>query len=283
MGSGATDTVVEVQGTEVPVLGFGTWLLYGEAATEAIRDALTIGYRHIDTARAYENEMRVGAGINESGVARSELFLTTKVFLNPKSDRRFDPGQIRWEVEDSLENLATDYIDLLLLHWPNPKLRLGDVLDAMSDARSEGMIRQLGVSNFSAEQLEEAIELAPIFCDQVEYHTFLSQDRLVRLTSERDILLTAHSPLAGGLAFSDPTLRRIADEHRRSPGQVALRWLLEQPGVSAIPTGPRPEWRRENLESLEFRLRDDDKAEIDRLPKNRRTVDLSWAAAASAD
>jgi 2,5-diketo-D-gluconate reductase B len=267
---------VEIQGTTVPVLGFGTWLLYGEAATESVRDALAIGYRHIDTARAYENEIRVGEGIQESGVHRSDLFLTTKIFLNPKSRRHFDPGQIKWEVEDSLEKLGTDYIDLLLLHWPNPKLRLQDILDPMSDAKAEGLVRQLGVSNFSPELLEQAIEIAPVFCNQVEYHPFLSQDRLVRLARERDVLLTAHSPLAGGRVFSDATLLRIAHEHARSPGQVALRWLLEQSGVCAIPTGPKPEWRRQNFESLDFRLRDSDVAEIEQLPKDHRTVDISW-------
>ena len=266
------DHTIEVQGTRVPRVGFGTWQITGPDATEAVRDALEIGYRQIDTARAYENEREVGRGIADSGVPRDEIFLTTKIFIDD-----FEPDRLKRAAEDSLQQLGTDHLDLLLLHWPNPDVPLEATLGAMAELREDGRIRQLGVSNFPAGYLRRALEIAPVFCDQVEYHPFLGQDQLLELAREREVLVTAYSPLAHGRVPDDATLSRIGERYGKTAGQVALRWLLDQPGVSPIPKASSHDRRLENFEVLDFELTDDERAEIDALPKDVRTADPPWA------
>jgi 2,5-diketo-D-gluconate reductase B len=263
---------IEARGLRVPRLGFGTWLIPDADAEEAVRDALEIGYRQIDTARGYENERGVGRGLAASGVPREDIWLTTKVFPGD-----FEPDALRAAAADSLRSLGTDYLDLLLLHWPDPNVPLQDTLGAMADLRERGLIRELGVSNFPAGLLREALAHAPVFCDQVEYHPFLAQDRLLTLARESDVLVTAYSPLAHGRVPSDETLRRIGERHGKSAGQVALRWLLDQPGVSPIPKASSHERRAENFDVFEFALTPEDRAEIDALPKDVRTADPGWA------
>ena len=265
--NGTTETI-EVRGVRVPRLGFGTWLIEGRDATEAVRDALEIGYRHIDTARAYGNEADVGEGIAESGLPREEFFLTTKVFPGD-----FEPDALTAAVEDSLRALRTDFLDLLLLHWPDPSVPLERTLPAMHELRQKGTIRNLGVSNFPAGMLAEALEHAPVFTDQVEYHPFLSQDRLLKLAREREVLITAYSPLAHGKVPNDPTLTEIGRAHGKTAGQVALRWLLDQPGVATIPKASSHERRLENFEVFDFELSDEERARIDALPKDDRQID----------
>ena len=270
--SRATQPTVQVKGTTVPQLGFGTWQITGRECEEAVRDALDIGYRHIDTARAYENEAEVGAGLAGGGVAREEIFLTTKV---PPDDAA--PTDLVSDLEDSLRLLKTDYVDLLLLHWPNPDVPIEQTLDAMVDLRERGLIRQLGVSNFPAGLLATALEHAPVFCNQVEYHPFLDQTRLLELARPHDVLITAYSPLAHGRVPDDPTLTEIGAAHGKSAGQVALRWLLEQPGVSPIPKASSHERRLENWQVFDFELTDEDRERIDALPKDKREIDPSFA------
>src|SRR5215217_1281508 len=195
------DEAVEVQGARVPVLGFGTWLITGPDAREAVRDALEIGYRQIDTARAYENEREVGQGIEDSGVPRAEIFLTTKV---PHDEATAD--EVERDCEQSLERLGVDQLDLLLLHWPSPDVPLEETMKAMTALRDDGRIGNLGVSNFPAGLLEQALELAPIFCNQVEYHPFLGQHRLLELARANDVLIAAYSRLAHGRVPADQTL-----------------------------------------------------------------------------
>ena len=266
------DDAVEVQGTRVPALGFGTWQITGPEATEAVRDALQIGYRQIDTARAYENEREVGQGIAESGVPREEIFLTTKI---PLSDAA--PDMVERDTDDSLRWLGVDQIDLMLLHWPNGHVPLEQTLAAMTRLRDDGRVRHIGVSNFPAGMLEQALELAPIFCNQVEYHPFLGQDRLLELARASDVLITAYSPLAHGRVTSDETLGRIGRRHGKTAGQVALRWLLDQDHVSPIPKASSHERRVENFDVFDFELSAEERAEIDGLPKDVRTADPPWA------
>ncbi|HET8757297.1 MAG TPA: aldo/keto reductase [Solirubrobacteraceae bacterium] len=266
------DEAVEIQGTRVPVLGFGTWLITGPDATEAVRDALEIGYRQIDTARAYENEREVGRGIADSGVPRDEIFLTTKVPHDEAS-----AGEVERDCEQSLERLGVDHLDLLLLHWPSPDVPLEETLKALTALRDDGRIRNLGVSNFPAGLLAQALELAPVFCDQVEYHPFLDQGRLLDLARANDVLITAYSPLAHGKVPGDATLSRIGSAHGKTAGQVALRWLLDQDHVSPIPKASSHERRLENFEVFDFELSADERAEIDALPKDARTADPPWA------
>jgi 2,5-diketo-D-gluconate reductase B len=264
--------VIRVQGAEVPALGFGTWLIEGDDAREAVRDALEIGYRHIDTARAYGNEREVGVGIRESGVAREEIWLTTKV---PHDEAT--PAQVRKAAEESLKRLGTDYIDLLLLHWPSPDVPLEQTMVALDLLRRDGLARHIGVSNFPAGMLGRALEVAPLLCDQVEYHPFLGQDRLLALAADEDVLITAYSPLAHGKVPGDATLREIGEAHGKTAGQVALRWLLDQPNVSPIPKASSHERRVENFEVFDFELSDAERERIAGLPKDVRTANPPWA------
>jgi len=263
-----TTETIEVQGCSVPLLGFGTWQIEGSDATEAVRDALEIGYRQIDTARAYGNEAEVGAGIAASGVDRADIFLTTKIFPGD-----FEPDAIKAAAEDSLRSLRTDYLDLLLLHWPDDSVPLERTLAALTELREAGRIRNLGVSNFPAPLLAQALEHAPVFCDQVEYHPFLGQDRVLEIARGRDLLVTAYSPLAHGRVPGDATLAEIGEAHGKTAGQVALRWLLDQPAVSPIPKASSHERRVENFEVFDFALSDDERARIDGLPKDDRRID----------
>jgi 2,5-diketo-D-gluconate reductase B len=266
------DQAIEVRGVRVPALGFGTWLVTGQDATDGVRDALEIGYRQIDTARAYENEREVGRGIADSGVPRDEIFLTTKV---PHDEAT--AGEVERDAEQSLERLGVDRLDLLLLHWPNPEVPLEETLNALNKVREDGRTREIGVSNFPAGLLRQALEIAPVFCNQVEYHPFLDQSRLLDLARENEVLITAYSPLAHGKVPEDGTLQRIGERHGKTAGQVALRWLLDQPGVSPIPKASSHERRRENFDVFDFTLTDEDRAEIEKLPNDVRTANPPWA------
>jgi 2,5-diketo-D-gluconate reductase B len=250
-------TTLEIQGTTVPAVGFGTWQITGKTCVEAVRDALELGYRHIDTARAYGNEREVGEGIRDSSVAREEIFLVTKV---PPSDAA--PDRVRASCEGSLADLGVDSVDLLLLHWPAPRVPLADTLQAMSVLRDEGRTAHFGVSNFPPRLLREALELAPVFNDQVEFHPYEPQDELVDVGRERDVLITAYSPLARGRVASDPTLREIAAAHGKTPGQVALRWLLDHSKTCVIPKASSHERRVENLDVFDFSLTDEERARM---------------------
>ena len=265
-------STVEVRGARVPALGFGTWQLTGRDATEGVRDALEIGYRQIDTARGYENEREVGQGIRDSGVAREDIWITTKV---PPDEAA--PDRVRACAEDSLRWLGVEQIDLLLLHWPAPQVPMEQTLEAFAALKEEGKILELGVSNFPAGMLSRALEVAPVFCDQVEYHPFLDQERLLTLAREREVLITAYSPLAHGKVPDDATLQEIGEAHGKTAGQVALRWLLDQELVSPIPKASSHARRLENLDVGDFTLSAKERARIDALPKDVRTADPPFA------
>ena len=265
-------TTIEVKDVQVPAIGYGTWLVTGQDATDGVREALEIGYRQIDTARAYENEREVGRGIADSGVPRDEIFLTTKV---PHADAKAD--EVDRDAEQSLELLGVDHLDLLLLHWPNPDVPLEETLTALNKVREDGRTRNIGVSNFPAGLLQQALGIAPVFCDQVEYHPFLDQSRLLEVARANDVLITAYSPLAHGKVPGDETLTRIGAKYDKSAGQVALRWLLDQPGVSPIPKASSQGRRTENFDVFDFTLAEEDREEIAGLPKDVRTGNPPWA------
>ena len=248
---------IDVQGQKVPALGFGTWQLAGKEAQEATRHALEIGYRQIDTAQMYGNEAEVGRGIAESGVPRDEVFLTTKLFRENLTADRVGPA-----VDESLRKLATDYVDLLLIHWPNPDIELGETLAAMRVAQDAGKVRHLGVSNFKGPLLLEAMEHATILADQVPYQPGRSQNTLRAIAAERDVMITAYSPLRGD-GMQAPVLAEIAKAHGKSVQQVVLRWLLQQDKVSPIPRSANPKHRQQNFEVFDFELSDEDMAKVD--------------------
>ena len=263
---------LEIQGSTVPKLGFGTWEILGRDCEEAVSDALEIGYRHIDTAQAYENEAEVGKALAASDIPRRELFLTTKLWRDD-----FAPDRVRPSVEGSLERLQVNCVDLLLLHWPNDEVPLEETLGALAQLRDEGLIQHFGVSNFPAGMLREALKVAPIFADQVEFHPFLGQDELVELAAEKDFMVTAYSPLARGKVPGDETLGEIGERHGKTAGQVALRWLLDKPNVATIPKASSHERRLENFEVFDFELSDEDRAAIEGLPKDGRILDPGFA------
>ena len=247
---------IEVQGHKVPALGFGTWRLSGAEAREATRHALEIGYRQIDTAQMYGNEEEVGRGIADSGVPREDVFLTTKLFKENLAGDRVGPA-----VDESLRKLGSDYVDLLLIHWPNEEVPLGETLAAMREAQDAGKVRHLGVSNFKGPLLLEAMEHATILADQVPYQPGTTQNTLRGIAAERDVLITAYSPLRGD-GMQAPALAEVAAAHGKTVHQVALRWLLQQDKVSPIPRSANPAHRQQNFEVFDFELSDE---EMDRI------------------
>ena len=266
------DRTLTVQGTEVPKLGLGTWQVTGRDAVDGVEDAIALGYRHIDTARMYGNEAQVGEGLRRGGVERSEIFLTTKVWTAD-----FAHDRLVAAAEDSLRSLGTDYVDLLLLHWPEPDIDVAEPIGAMVALRDRGLIRQLGVSNFPTALVEEALQHGPVFANQVEYHPYLAQGGLQRQAAEHDLLLEAYSPFAHGRLHDDPVLAEIGEAHGRTAGQVALRWLLDQPQVCALPKASSRERRAQNIDVFDFALGDDERARIDGLERGMRTADPSFA------
>ncbi|HEX4805706.1 MAG TPA: aldo/keto reductase [Conexibacter sp.] len=266
-------TTVTIQGVEVPKLGYGTWLVEGEDAYEGVLDALGLGYRHVDTARAYGNERHVGRALADAGVPREEIWLTTKVWYE-----HAEPDVLTRVFEQQLADLRVDHVDLLLLHWPARDVPLAETIGAMDALREQGLARQIGVSNFPSGLLRAALALAPIFCDQVEYHAYLPQGPVMRECIEHDLLLTAYSPFAHGYLHDEPVLREIGARHGKSAGQVALRWLLDQPHVATIPKASSHARRAENLDVFDFELDDDERAAVAALSHRRlRTADPPWA------
>ncbi|MDP8939708.1 MAG: aldo/keto reductase [Actinomycetota bacterium] len=247
----------EIKGEKVPSIGLGTWRLSGGACAEAVESALSLGYRHIDTAQMYGNEKEVGRGIGNSGVEREEIFLVTKL-----STGNFTREKALRSGRESVEKLGTDYVDLLLMHWPNPSVPLEETLNAMRELQEEGSVRHIGVSNFPASMVEEATQHAEIFCNQVEYHPRNLQEDLTKQAKEMDYLLTAYSPVAKGRIKDDPTLKEIGEAHGKTPAQVALRWLVQQEKVAAIPKAHSREHQESNLDVFDFKLSEEEMEKV---------------------
>lgn len=248
---------VAVKGEEVPAIGLGTWRLSGEDCVRAVGGALGLGYRHIDTAQMYDNEEEVGRGIRGSGVDREEIFLVTKIRTS-----NFSHKDVLASARESLRKLGTDYVDLLLMHWPNPSVPVGETLGAMRELQEDGSVRHVGVSNFSPRQVEEAAEYATIFCNQVEYHPYREQDALREQARQMDYLLTAYSPVAKGRVRGDRTLGEIGAAYGKTTSQVALRWLVQQEKVAAIPKAQSREHQESNLEIFDFELDEEEMRRI---------------------
>jgi diketogulonate reductase-like aldo/keto reductase len=246
-----------IKGVKVPSLGMGTYRLTGEDCVGAVGLALSMGYRHIDTAQMYGNEAEVGRGIEDSGVDRGEVFLTTKVW---PSDYARD--RVISKTRESLKKLRTEYVDLLLMHWPGDGVPLGETLGAMRELQEGGNVRHVGVSNFSPSLTEEAAGHVDVFCNQVEYHVYRRQDALLDQSREMDYLLVAYRPLSRGGVGDDATLREVGEAHGKTATQVALRWLVQQEKVSAIPKATGEDHLRANLDVFDFELSDE---EMDRV------------------
>ena len=262
---------LSLRGTDVPALGLGTWLLEGEDCRQAVPAALALGYRHIDTAQIYGNEAEIGQALAASTVDRDDLFVTTKVW----NDHRTRDEVLR-ATTDSLRRLRLDHVDLLLIHWPVAFDRIGETLQGMSAALEQGLTRAIGVSNFTLTQFEMAASMAPVVCNQVEYHPFLDQRPLRDAAAKADAVLTAYSPLARGGVFSDDTLADIGATYGKSPAQVALRWLLDQ-RVLVVPKATTTQHLQANLDVFDFELSADDRDRITGLARGERLVDPPFA------
>ncbi|APW40368.1 2,5-didehydrogluconate reductase [Rhodoferax koreense] len=243
----------------IPSLGFGTFRMPGADVLDILPQALAIGYRHVDTAQIYGNEAEVGQAIEGSNVPRQEIFLTTKVWVD-----HYRTGDLQKSVETSLQKLRTDHVDLLLLHWPNPKVPFNETIQALNAVQRAGMARHIGVSNLNTTQMAEAARLsaAPLVTNQVEYHPYLNQDRLLQAAHAANMTVTAYYGLADGTVVNDPLLRAIGERHGKSAVQVTLRWLVQQPSVVALTKTVQPARALSNFDIFDFELSADEMAAV---------------------
>ncbi|WP_255167557.1 aldo/keto reductase [Natrononativus amylolyticus] len=257
----------------MPMLGLGTWQnTDSEQCVESVATAIETGYRHVDTAQAYDNERAVGEGIAAADVDRDELFLATKVW---KSNLAYD--DVLETARDSLDRLGVDYVDLLYVHWPADAYDPEETLAAFDELYDEGLIRNVGVSNFEPEELEVAAGTleAPIFANQIELHPMLSQDHIREACDNYDVEVVAYSPLARGAVFDRPEIQEIARKHDVSEVQVSLAWLREK-GVTAIPKATGREHIEDNWKSLALELDREDLNTLDGIDATNRVVDPAF-------
>lgn len=266
---------VEAHGARIPIIGLGTWELRGSTCARIVEQALRLGYRHVDTARMYGNEREVGEGLRAAGVPRNEVFVTTKVWPTD-----FAPRDLERSAKDSLKELRLSEVDLLLLHWPNPSVPLADTLGALCKVKQVGLARHIGVSNFTVTLIEQATRLAsePLVTNQIEYHPYLDQSKVIAACRRRGMAVTAYSPVARGQAAQDRVLERIGRARGKTAAQVSLRWLVQQ-GIVVIPRTSKPQRLAENLAIFEFELTAAEMNQIATLahPKGR-LVDASWVS-----
>src|ERR1700732_5372677 len=267
---------IKTQGISLPRLGLGTFRMQGDVCRAAVESALALGYRHIDTAEMYANEEAIGAAIASSGVARKDLHVTTKVW-----NENLAADAMRQAFDKSLKKLRLDQVDLYLVHWPAPNMNLPVMFDTLMKLKEEGRTRAIGVANFNIALLKTVVEeiKAPIACNQIEYHVMLDQTPIRKYLAAKSIPLVAYCPLAQGKAASDATLAAIGRKHGASAAQVALKWLLDQDGVAAIPKASRSESQQANLDALQVGLDDEDRQAIAALPKKQRFVSPGFAPA----
>ncbi|PSP87686.1 aldehyde oxidoreductase [Halobacteriales archaeon QS_4_66_20] len=258
----------------MPMLGLGTWQNDDhEQCAESVRTALELGYRHVDTAQVYGNEAAVGEGIAAADVDRDDVFLATKIWFT-----NLDPDSVVSTTRASLQKLGIDYVDLLYVHWPAGEYDPEATLPAFDDLYDEGLIRNVGVSNFEPEHIDRAREVldAPVFANQVEMHPFLPQTELRAYAEETDLELVAYSPLARGEVIGHPALEAVARKHDASAPQVALAWLREN-GVTAVPKATSEAHIRDNYESLGISLDEGDVAQIDDIGRTNREINPDFA------
>ena len=252
-----------VQNAAIPAIGLGTWDLRGRVCARIVEQALRLGYRHIDTAEMYENEREVGEGLRASGVRRDDVFVTTKVWPT-----HFSPPELERAAKESLTKLRLTEVDLLLLHWPSPKIPLAETIGALCKVKRAGVTRNIGVSNFTGELLDEAVKLStePLICNQIEIHPFLDQSAAIAASKAYGMTVVAYSPIAKGAAKKDAVLVRIGKAHGKTAAQVSLRFLLQQDLV-VIPRTSKVERLSENLAIFDFALSPQEMAEIAELAR----------------
>ena len=265
---------VEANGATIPAIGLGTMTLKGDVCVGAVETALRLGYRHVDTAERYGNETEVGEGLarglRSAGLQRGHVFVTTKVYHD-----RLAAADFQRSFDESLQKLKLPWVDLLLIHWPNPKVPLAETLGVLCRAKLDGRTKHVGVANFPTALLQEAVKLAsePLVTNQIEVHPFLDQQKVLAACRRHGLAVTAYCPLARGKVPGDATLEGIGKAHGRSPSQVALRFLVQQ-GIIPIPRTANPDHLAANLAVFDFSLSDAEMAAIGRLKQpGGRVVD----------
>jgi diketogulonate reductase-like aldo/keto reductase len=268
--------VIESHGARIPILGFGTMTLKDALCVELVEAALHLGYRHLDTAQMYGNEREVGEGMRRSGVKREDIFLTTKVWFT-----RLAAGDFERSVDESLERLGLPWVDLLMIHWPNAQVPLAQSVDTLCKVKRAGLAKHIGVANFNIAMLDEAIRLCPepLVTLQVECHPYLDQSKVIAACRARGLVLTAYCPLARGRLQSDKVLAEIGHRHGKTFAQVALRWLIQQGVIAAIPRSSNPSRIAQNIDVFDFALSDDEMQRIGALRRpNGRIADPTGRA-----
>jgi diketogulonate reductase-like aldo/keto reductase len=255
--------IVSANGASIPALGFGTFRVPGPDTERMVAHVLRNGYRHIDTAQIYGNEAEVGDGIRHSGIARADLFLTTKVWVENYRHEAFVAS-----VDESLKKLKTDYVDLLLLHWPNASVPLAEQIGALNDVARAGKVRHIGVSNFNRVLMREAAALSelPLVINQVEYHPYLDQSAVIETARSLGVSVTAYYAMADGKVLSDTPLKEIASRHGKSVAQIVLRWIVQQ-GLVVLSKTVSESRAMENAAIFDFALTQDEMAAIHALSR----------------
>jgi diketogulonate reductase-like aldo/keto reductase len=261
--------VVEAHGARIPTIGLGTMTLKDEVCVQAVKTALQLGYRHIDTAAFYGNEKETGEGLRQSGIKREEVFVTTKVREN-----NLTPDNFQRSLDQSLANLQLPYVDLLLIHWNNPEVPFEMSIGSLCRAKKEGKAKHVGVANFTTTMLDAAwaVTSEPLVCNQIEMHPFINQDKVLATSRKHGMAVVAYCPIARGKVPGAQALERIGKAHGKTSAQVSLRYLVQM-GVAAIPRTATPEHLKQNLDVFDFKLSDGEMAELKKLnASNMRVV-----------
>jgi 2,5-diketo-D-gluconate reductase B len=260
---------VEAHGARISMIGLGTMTLKDDVCVQAVKTALQLGYRHLDTAAHYGNEKENGEGLRRSGVKREEVFICTKV-------RQGDlmPDDFRRVVNQSLANLQLPYVDLLLIHWNNPEIAFKHSVGALCQAKKDGLTKHVGVANFTTSMLDEAwaVTSEPLVCNQIEMHPFINQDKVLAASRKHGMAVVAYCPIARGKVPGADALERIGKAYGKSAAQVSLRYLVQM-GVCSIPRTANPQHLKQNLDVFDFTLSDSEMAELKKLnATNMRVV-----------
>ena len=260
---------VEAHGAHIPQIGLGTMTLKEDVCVQAVKTALQVGYRHLDTAWFYGNEKEVGEGLRQSGVKRDDVFLTTKV-----RETHLAPDKFRQSLDESLANLKLPYVDLLLIHWNNKDIPFSVSIPALCKARKDGKAKHVGVANFTTKMLDEAwaVTSEPLVCNQIEVHPFINQDKVIAASKKHGMAVVAYCPIARGKVPGAEVLEKIAKAHGKSAAQVSLRYLV-QLGLVSIPRTATPDHLKANLDVFDFKLSDGEMADLKKLnATNMRVV-----------
>ena len=270
--------LINANGAKIPAIGLGTWPIKGDACVRAVAAALKSGYRHIDTAAMYGNEVEVGEGLKAGGVARDQVWVTTKVW-----HENIAPGKLEASAEESLKKLGLKSVDLLLIHWPSPFTPIKDAIGALVNAKKRGLARHIGISNFTTAMIDEAVARSsePLAVNQVEYHPHLDQSKVLAACRKHGLAVTAYCPLGRGTiggVLDEPAVKDIAKAKGRTGAQVVLRWHMQQPGIIVIPKSETPSRIAENIAVFDFVLSDDDMRRLSKLSRpNGRVVSPDFA------